>query len=162
MKIFEANSQHAKVIIQKIAALIKELGGKAFFYNEAEVLGFIEVSMANGKYIAYLAVDDSGKVVGVITLGESGAVYAGGKFGVIHELYIDPDMRSCGIGRLLIEKAKQKSLSLKWSRLEVGAPAYFEWRRTTAFYLREGFQEVGPRLKWPAGQCASAAEDLCR
>lgn len=152
MKIIEANNQHAKVIIQKVAELIKELGGKAFIYNETEIHGFIYDFMRKGNYIAYLAIDDFDKVVGIITLGESGAVYAGGKFGIIHEFYIDPAIRSYGVGKLLIEAAKQKSLTLNWRRLEVGAPSYPEWKRTKEFYLKEGFQEIGPRLKWLAEQ----------
>lgn len=148
MMIFEANSQHAKVIIQKVAELIEELGGKAFVFNEAEVLGFVEEAMAKGRYMAFLAMDEDEKVVGLVTLGESGAVYAGGRFGVIHEFYIDPGMRSRGIGKLLLERAKQKGLDLHWARLEVGTPPYPAWKMTKDFYLREGFQEIGPRLKW--------------
>ncbi len=148
MKILEATGHHTKVMIQKVAELIRELGGKEFACNEEEVHSFIDDAMANKNYMAFLAIDESERVIGIITLGESGAVYAGGKFGVIHEFYIDPDVRSCGIGKQLIEEAKRKSLLLNWNRLEVGAPSYPEWKRTKDFYLREGFQEIGPRLKW--------------
>jgi GNAT superfamily N-acetyltransferase len=150
MNILEANSQHAKVIVQKVAELIEELGGKPFVYNEAEIFCFIDDAMEKGIYLAFLAINNTKKVVGILTMGESGAVYAGGKFGVIHEFYIDPEIRSQGIGKLLLEKAKQKSLDLNWNRLEVGAPPSPAWDRTKDFYLREGFQEIGPRLKWLA------------
>ncbi len=30
--------------------------------------------------------------------------------------------------------------------LEVGAPSVPKWQRTVDFYLRNGFEEVGPRL----------------
>ena len=100
--------------------------------------------------MAFLAINNTEKVVGILTLGESGAIYAGGKFGVIHEFYIDSGLRSQGIGKLLVEKAKQKSLDLNWNRLEVGAPPSPAWDRAKDFYLREGFQEIGPRLKWLA------------
>jgi GNAT superfamily N-acetyltransferase len=148
MKILEANSQHAKVIVQKVAELIEELGGKPFVYNEAEIFCFIDDAMEKDIYMAFLAINNTEKVVGILTLGESGAVYAGGKFGVIHEFYIDPEIRSQGIGKLLLEKAKKKSLDLNWHRLEVGTPPFPVWDRTKDFYLREGFQEIGPRLKW--------------
>ena len=155
MKILQADNTHAEAIIQKVAELITELGGNAFVYNEAEILDFINEAMAAGKYMAFLAMDEVDRIVGIITLGESGAVYAGGKFGVIHEFYIDPGIRSRGIGKLLIEEAKRKSFSLNWNRLEVGAPPYPKWKRTKDFYLREGFQEIGPRLKWVANKCAA-------
>jgi GNAT superfamily N-acetyltransferase len=150
MKILEANSQHTKVIVQKVAELIEELGGKPFVYNEAEIFCFIDHAMEQGIYMAFLAINNTEKIVGILTLGESCAVYAGGKFGIIHEFYINPDKRSQGIGKLLLEKAKQKSLYLNWNRLEVGAPPSPAWDRTKDFYLREGFHEIGPRLKWLA------------
>jgi hypothetical protein len=34
-----------------------------------------------------------------------------------------------------------------WGRLEVGAPDVPKWKGTLAFYRRNGFDEVGPRLK---------------
>jgi GNAT superfamily N-acetyltransferase len=150
MKIVEANNQHAKVIVHKVAELIEELGGKPFVYSEAEILCFIDDAMDKGIYMAFLAINETEEVVGILTLGESCAVYAGGKFGVIHEFYISPERRSQGIGKLLLEKAKQKGLDLNWNRLEVGAPPFPVWARTKDFYLREGFQEIGPRLKWLA------------
>ena len=50
MKILEANSQHAKVIVQKVAELIEELGGKPFVYNEAEIFCFVDDAMEKGIY----------------------------------------------------------------------------------------------------------------
>ena len=34
-----------------------------------------------------------------------------------------------------------------WPRLEVGAPDVPKWQRSLDFYLRCGFEEVGPRLR---------------
>ena len=34
------------------------------------------------------------------------------------------------------------------NRVEVGAPDVPRWQRTVNFYLKEGFVEVGPRLKY--------------
>jgi GNAT superfamily N-acetyltransferase len=152
MKILQADAQHAGVIVRKVAELITEIVGKPFAYDETEVLGFIDDALASGNYLAFLAVDEREKVVGIITVGESGAVYAGGRFGVIHEFYIDPGLRSRGIGRLLIEEVKRKSLSLNWKRLEVSAPPFPQWKKSRDFYLREGFQKIGPRLRWPSKQ----------
>jgi GNAT superfamily N-acetyltransferase len=150
MKIIKANTHHCKEIIQLVSELIAELSGKKFVVDEFEANQFIKRSINNGKYTAFIALDDCGKAQGVITVGESGAVYAGGAFGVIHEFYISPQLRSKGLGNQLIEKAKQTAIEKCWKRLEVGAPPYPEWQRTKSFYLREGFLEIGPRLKWMA------------
>lgn len=147
MEIIEAKIEHATVIVQKVAELIQELGGKPFGHDRTEVVNFASNAIAQGRYIAFLALN-VGKAVGLITLEENGAVYAGGRFGVIHELFVDPDLRSRGIGKLLLDRAKEKSLDLNWRRLEVGAPSFPTWKKTVEFYLKSGFQEVGPRLKW--------------
>jgi len=57
-------------------------------------------------------------------------------------------VRSRGVGAALLERAKQKSVERRWGRLEVGAPRQPQWSRTSDFYQREGFQLIGPRLRW--------------
>jgi GNAT superfamily N-acetyltransferase len=148
MKVIKAEKQHSKEIIRLVTALISELGGKRFVIDEFEAAEFIERASDNGKYIAFLALDDRQNALGIITVGESGAVYAGGAFGVIHEFYIAPEIRSNGLGNRLIEKVKKTAIDRGWKRLEVGAPPCPEWERTRSFYLRQGFIEIGPRLKW--------------
>lgn len=85
--------------------------------------------------------------VGVIMLNECMAIYAGGRFGEITELYVSPADRSKGIAPLLIDAAIKIGRRKGWKRLEVGAPDQPAWGRTLSFYLREGFEEVGPRLR---------------
>jgi GNAT superfamily N-acetyltransferase len=150
MKIIKAEKKHSKEIIRLVTELISELSGQRFRIDEAEAIEFIERSSVNEKYFAFLALDDSQKAFGIITVGESGAVYAGGAFGVIHEFYIAPEMRSNGFGNQLMGKVKKTATDMGWKRLEVGSPPYPEWERTKSFYVREGFVEIGPRLKWIA------------
>ena len=85
--------------------------------------------------------------LGVIMLNECAAIYAGGRFGEISELYVRPEHRSNGIAARLVNAAQAYATEQGWKRLEVGAPQQPEWDRTFKFYLREGFQEVGPRLR---------------
>ncbi|MFH0782975.1 MAG: GNAT family N-acetyltransferase [Pseudomonadota bacterium] len=152
MKIIRAEKKHFKEIIRLVTDLISELVGKRVEIDELEAKEFIQRSSDNGKYFAFLALDSNQNALGVITVGESGAVYAGGEFGVIHEFYIAPEMRSNGLGNQLIETAKNTAIDMGWKRLEVGAPPYPDWVRTKNFYLKEGFVEIGPRLKWIAEQ----------
>jgi GNAT superfamily N-acetyltransferase len=150
MKIIKAGKKHSKEIIRLVTELISELGGKRFVIDEINAIGFIERSIDKGKYFAFLALDARQNAFGIITVGESGAVYAGGLFGVIHEFYIVREMRSNGFGNQLIAKVKETATVMGWKRLEVGAPPYPQWERTESFYLREGFVEIGPRLRWIA------------
>lgn len=66
---------------------------------------------------------------------------------LIVELYIAPTYRSQGVGALLLDRAIAFARTRGWSRLEVGAPDQPRWSRTVDFYRRQGFVEVGPRLK---------------
>ena len=96
---------------------------------------------------ALIAVADNDKPVGLLTLSLCAAIYAGGSFGEIAELYVDPDYRSQRIAAELVAAAVAFAKERNWPRIEVGAPDLPRWQRTVDFYLKEGFVEVGPRLK---------------
>ena len=87
------------------------------------------------------------EVVGMINLNECAAIYAGGKFGEITELYVKPDFRSRKIGEKLIAQARDFARDRAWEILEVGAPDLPRRQRTVNFYLNNGFSEIGPRLE---------------
>lgn len=85
--------------------------------------------------------------VGLLMLNECAAIYAGGLFGEITELYVIPRMRSLGLAAQMVARARDMGNARGWTRLEVGAPEQPVWERTKVFYERQGFTEVGPRLK---------------
>ena len=95
---------------------------------------------------AFLAKSGECDYAGVLTLNECAAIYAGGFFGEISELYIKPKYRSRGVGELLISAATNFGRDRGWSNIEVGAPDVPRWQRSVDFYTRNGFEEVGPRL----------------
>ncbi len=105
-----------------------------------------QVVLAKESVSAFIAFIDN-KPVGVLTLNECAAIYAGGSFGEISELYVLPEMRSKGVAPCLLRQAQFHATAHNWARIEVGAPGQPEWQRTLNFYLRNGFVEVGPRLR---------------
>ncbi len=78
-------------LLQEISSVI---GTQAFNFNLEETItrlyGFIEQE----KYFVFFAQTTNGELVGFISLYESYALYAGGVFGTIPELYIRPQFRS--------------------------------------------------------------------
>ena len=98
---------------------------------------------------AFIAGMESGEPVGLLTLNECAAIYAGGLFGEVSELYVHPAHRSVGVGSQLMAHAVTFARSRGWTVLEVGAPDVPRWRKTVDFYVREGFKEIGPRLERP-------------
>lgn len=104
-------------------------------------------SVLQNDLVTPVAAYDGETPVGLIILNECAAIYAGGKFGEISELYVLPAYRSKGVAAYLIEAATLEGRARGWKRLEVGAPSQPAWMRTLQFYLRNGFDEVGPRLR---------------
>jgi GNAT superfamily N-acetyltransferase len=64
---------------------------------------------------------------------ECAAIYAGGTFGEISELYVDSSQRSSGVGAKLIDAAKQFGIQKGWPEIEVGALPQPEWKRTSNY-----------------------------
>ncbi|MFN4155542.1 MAG: GNAT family N-acetyltransferase [Paracoccaceae bacterium] len=145
VSICRAGPADAATVARFVHALLDELSGGSPPLLQ-EVMGRAETVLAGTGVVAAIAWVNE-EPVGVMTLNECAAIYAGGTFGEISELYIRPDMRSKGIAGHLLDHAQAEALARGWHRIEVGAPRQPEWHRTLAFYLRNGFAEVGPRLR---------------
>jgi len=102
----------------------------------------------SSRFTAFIARNENDLPVGVITLSECFAIYAGGNYGIIDELYIVPEYRSKKIGQRLLETVKDHARQKGWKRIDVTAPAGDKWARTVRFYEREGFVFTGPKLKF--------------
>lgn len=147
ISIIEASKSQSDIVVRMILALLSELdpGGdvdEETLSNTAAKL----IGNSRSKVIALLAMEGDDPV-GVLLLNECAAIYAGGYFGEISELYVLPSHRSNGVAAQLMDQAKTVAASQQWTRLEVGAPPLPEWSRTESFYLRNGFESIGPRLK---------------
>jgi len=137
---------------QDVAELIKssliELEPSAIEEIENTNLNVIAKDLlTNSKIWAFLAKKDTVNM-GVVTLHECAAIYAGGVFGEISELYVKPEFRSLQVGELLLSSAIEYGKSRGWKRLEVGSPPTNESPRTFKFYEKQGFQCTGSRLRF--------------
>ncbi len=100
----------------------------------------------NSRYWAFLA-QSQGEFLGLITLTEKKAIYAGGPFGEIVEFYVVPSGRCAGVGKSLLAQAVLKGQEMDWPYLEVAASHQPNWKTTLSFYLNNEFREIGPRLE---------------
>ena len=135
----------ARIVSDLIQKLIAELAPD----DEIDAQTYDEVTaqcLALSTVDAVLAFDHD-TAVGVLMLNACAAVYAGGLFGEISELYVVPGQRSRGVAKALLNFGGKIGRERGWKRLEVGAPLQPAWHKTLAFYLREGFEETGPRLR---------------
>jgi len=144
-----ADNSDANTVATLVRALLCELAGLPADSGNIPDLTQVTATLLSqdGGVWAFLAIDEEGRAIGVLTLTESRAIYAGGKLGVISEFYVKPESRSEGVGPQLLDAAKTFGRERVWGRLEVGAPSLPRWQRTLGFYLNNGFEEVGPRLR---------------
>ena len=137
-------------VLELVEALLSELAEEP---GDAEVVkksGLKAQLFRNlSKHHLFLARDGHSQVVGLLTLMTSFAIYAGGEYGVINELFVKPGFRCESVGRMLVDAAKEMGRNQGWARIDVTAPADKKWRRTVQFYERAGFVFSGPKLRYP-------------
>lgn len=135
-------------VLALVDALLRELG------EEGEEAGSLplealaaQIASLGERHVTFVATDAGARIVGVLTLATSFAIYAAGEYGVINEMYVVPDERCARVGALLIAAAAAHGRARGWRRIDVTAPESERWRRTHVFYERNGFVFTGPKLK---------------
>lgn len=148
MKVEILTIQHADIVFDWVMRLLLELG------EEGEEMGSLARERvlkawqdAGDRFNPFVAKNDSGEIVGILTLVETIAIYANGNYGIIDEMYVAPQYRSSGVGARLVEAAKEFGRKKGWTRIDVTAPESERWKRTRRFYERQGFVFTGPKLK---------------
>lgn len=139
-----ADEADTHTVARLLADLYEEVGHSPTASEIEEI--FLQID-SDDFHSTLLALDDDDQVVGILTLVESLAIYAGGRIGVVNELYVVPDYRSEGVGKLLLDEAKELAEARGWLRLEVTTPGE-DYAKTLRFYEREGFLPIGPRYKY--------------
>jgi GNAT superfamily N-acetyltransferase len=151
IQIYRATTIDSIIVSSLIGELLKDFNERSdsnFLIDITKIDETCKDLLTRDNYAAFIAIDQSiNKPVGVITISQATAIYNGGDFGVITELYVDRDIRSKGIGKLLIKSALDFGRNQNWTRIEVGAPNKDEWPRTLDFYKRNGFDEKGIKLR---------------
>ena len=145
-----ANEQDLPTVLDLVAELLAELGDEGDEFagtDAAKLLAGVTESLRSGRFLALLARDDRGAPLGVLTLSVSFAVYAGGEYGVIDELYVRPAARCQGLGSRLVCEAASIARDRRWFRLDVTAPEAARHQRVREFYERSGFEFTGPKLR---------------
>lgn len=139
-----ADEADTHVVSALLESLFEEVGHTLTANEIAEVFLHID---SDDHHSTLLAISADEEAVGILTIAESLGLYAGGRIGVINELYVLPEYRSEGVGKLLLDAAKELAEQRGWTRLEVTTPGE-GYEKTLRFYEREGFVPIGPRYKF--------------
>ena len=158
MRVHVAQPHEADTVLALVEALVTELGdeGREFTLIDREKLrdalsrelgAGSEPGSGSGRFLALLAMDESDTPIGVLTLSTSFAIYAGGEYGVIDEMYVRPEWRGQGVGRRLVEAAREIARRRSWFRLDVTGPSGSDEARALRFYESLGFEHTGPKMR---------------
>lgn len=143
-----ADPSHTETVAAMLEGLFQDVEHDLKADEIAERFEEIDSDERHSTVLAYDEEND--EYVGLITVTESLALYAGGRIGVINELYVEPDYRSEGVGKMLLDAVKDLARERGWVRLELTTPGD-EFEKTLRFYQREGFMRIGPRFKFHVG-----------
>ena len=146
----EAGSGDLETVLTGVRDLLRELSGdpaRTLGTGAREAIRAIIGDRAVGTIL--VASTDAGETVGVLSASCQVAIRTAGWYLLIQELYVRPGFREIGIGqqliRHLVSDAEERGLPL----IEVGLPGsgFESHSRTRSFYLRQGFTDVGPRMR---------------
>jgi len=148
-RITKATLEHSDEVANLVAKLLQALVGHKRVIDSECLTGVSRKLLSEGSGFHAFLFQVESISVGVITVSQSAAIYAGGHYGVIEELYVEPEFRSKLIGKALLGKVMSFAREQRWPRLEVSTPENERWQRTIDFYRREGFVDnsIGERLK---------------
>jgi GNAT superfamily N-acetyltransferase len=148
LRIEQLTLQDADIVFDWVLRLLRELGEEGEELGELEREKVLEKWMEREQqYLVLAAKNEAGTMLGILTLSIAFAIYANGEYGVIDEMYVDPQYRSAKIGAALVEAATKIGRTKGWMRIDVTAPESERWARTQKFYENLGFQFTGPKLK---------------
>lgn len=101
-------------------------------------------SLASGKYGQCIIAYDGKKAVGYAAFAEKDFGYRKSKYVEIENMGVDPNYRSQGIGKKLIDEIEKRAKKNGATKLYVSA--YFKNKRAISFYKSLGFYETGLEL----------------
>lgn len=133
----------ASEVLRLVSALLVELGGRAL---DEGVAGPVYEELISRPERGFVMLgEDERRAVAVCTVSWVHALRSGGPYAIIQEMYVEPALRSSGIGRRVLERAAALARERGAAFVELGTP--LDGRRQIAFYARSGFVSVGERLR---------------
>jgi GNAT superfamily N-acetyltransferase len=158
-----ARGEDAIGVAAAVAALVAELGGspppRAAIEAEARAhiadpsIGIVLVaaSASTGGPDAATAAEGGypDELVGVLTASWARAIQVAGRLLTIEVLWTRREWRDRGVGAALVESLAAAAAAEGAGRVEVGLPreSFNALRATERFYLANGFERLGPRMR---------------
>lgn len=146
-EIREARHEDVPAVVTGVRELLVELGGKP-----PATPAMAETAHAlidDGSSGVVLVAEQADELVGIIGVSWQVAMRIPGRYGVIQELWVKPELRYMRIGAALLRALVETASKQGVERIEVGLPSerYPALDATEAFYLNNGFIQIGMRMR---------------
>lgn len=143
MRIRRAFPSDSDTVLALVNKLLRELGAEPMEEYPGRLAADLILRDAERGIVALA--EEGGQFLGLCTLSYQDAIRAGGRYGIIQELFVEPEQRGKGIGRQLVAYVLNEAKRVGCHLVEVGTPK--DSPCLEAFYERFGFIYVGPRLR---------------
>jgi GNAT superfamily N-acetyltransferase len=142
-----AISADVAAVAAAVEALLVELGGSR--PPRADLEAEIRSALEDPGVGPLIVADAAGEIVGVLSASWQRALHVPGRYATIQDLWVDPDWRSRRVGAALVNELVALCGRQGVARIEVGLPreSFDAIRATEAFYLGNGFEQLGPRMR---------------
>jgi PhnO protein len=116
-------------------------------FEKETLYSIFQKNIASDLNIYLVAFKDDQEPVGYISCHGQYLLHHAGLVGEIQELFVQPDKRGEGVGRLLVDAVKQRARQKGMMQLEVTANI----KRATAhrFYEQQGFDQTHKKFVYP-------------
>jgi GNAT superfamily N-acetyltransferase len=132
------------VVLELVSKLLVELGGVPLRRDDATPVFHDLISRCEAGFI--VLGESDGVAQAVCTVSVLQALRSHGRYAIIQEMYVEPAVRSTGMGTAVLRFALNQAMAAGCHRVELGTPAQGE--RQIQFYQRSGFTPIGARLCW--------------
>ncbi|HEM47102.1 MAG TPA: N-acetyltransferase [Alphaproteobacteria bacterium] len=143
--VLEDATELASMVGELLGEIMERIAEPAFQFDvQATEQRLRDYLRGDAPYTVHVARAADG-LCGFVGLCEAHALYAGGAYGTVTELYVRPAHRGEGVGRRLLDAVLAYGAARGWTRLEVTTPPLPAFDATLRFYQREGFAITGGR-----------------
>lgn len=143
-----ARAHDVGAVASAVSRLLIELGATPppLAAMEAAAVELVEEQAAGAVLVAET---DAALLIGVLVASWQTAIHLPGRYALIQDLWVDPAWRSRAVGSALVAALCRLARERGVGRIEVGLPRehFAAIVPTTAFYRREGFAPLGPRMR---------------
>lgn len=143
----EAGAEDVEGVATAVESLLLELGGRR--PERPDLESEVRALLADPQGGSVLVAEADGRIVGVLSASWQRAIHVPGVYATIQDLWVDDEWRSRGVGAELVEAIASQARSRGVGRLEVGLPreTFAAIASTESFYQRNGFEQLGPRMR---------------